>query len=579
MKKTWITTWIFMGMIILFLPALAWSQTQYQSLQSQTSFGLFENAFDAAFNPTDAKPVPTFSTLEQNYFFGGLTNFSELPNTYSFTMVPLRLGYYHAGSMPWSGLSDILVDTTSSTRSNGITPSTATKPVTVGTTTTNYKWVTQETDNQYDRLEAWNTALGGQFLIGLGFVNTGLGVRWDYEQNASGAAINTWADANRTITDTYYYDPTAGTVAPSPIADYSRTITNSMPDTDSTIYLQVPVYTELFGIKMTAAFTAAFNSRDQSVTNGEQEFTAPQQPGAGSFNGVVVANSTTDKTGYTDIDADIILTFAPLLGNHANNRLELGVNGGFMKNKADTYEMVFATQDYDYAGSGAPLTPVNNGSMTDQSTTTKRDGTTGYDVNVSAQHYLYWDIGAPLTLGIAPKLQVGIAYTPPVSTYSKESVSVVKSDLTGNGVYTDAGDLVATTTTTYSNNDDGGNSDIVDSITLPSALRFKPERWPIGITFGNELGVSFTARTVKDKSTTTQTTVQTADGTGTVTGTTTTTAGDSYTSKSFTTVWSFTSDYQFALNFFLSKNATLDVVLDQFSGAFALYAQAIIALP
>jgi len=223
MKKKWIKTWIFIGtVILLFIPALAWSQTQYQSLQSQTSFGLFENAFDAAFNPTDAKPEPTFTTLEQNYFFGGLTNFSELSNTYSFTMVPLRLGYYHTGSMPWSGLSDILVDTTNSTRSNGITPTTATKPVTVGNTTTNYTWVTHETDNQYDSLEAWNTALGGQFLIGLGFVNTGLGVRWDKEQNASGAAINTWADANRTITDTYYYDPTAGTVAPSPVADYSR---------------------------------------------------------------------------------------------------------------------------------------------------------------------------------------------------------------------------------------------------------------------------------------------------------------------------------------------------------------------
>jgi len=146
-------------------------------------------------------------------------------------------------------------------------------------------------------------------------------------------------------------------------------------------------------------------------------------------------------------------------------------------------------------------------------------------------------------------------------------------------VYTDAGDQVVTTTTTYSNNDDGGNSDIVDTVTLPSALRFRPERWPVGITFGNELGVSFTARTVKDKSTTTQTTVQTADGTGTVISTVTTTAGDSYTTKSFTTVWSFTSDYQFALNFFLSKNATLDIVLDQYAGAFALYAQAIIALP
>ena len=66
MKKTHATTLMCIGIIVLLLPAQAWSQTQYRSLQSQTSFGLFENAFDAAFNPTDAKPDPTFSSLDQN---------------------------------------------------------------------------------------------------------------------------------------------------------------------------------------------------------------------------------------------------------------------------------------------------------------------------------------------------------------------------------------------------------------------------------------------------------------------------------------------------------------------------------
>jgi hypothetical protein len=564
--------WLFIGVLLLFLiPTLGLSQ----SLLYQTSFGLFENPFDAAFDVTDSGLEPNFSTLDRNYIFGGLTNFPELPTNNSFVMVPLELGYYRAGARPWSGLGDILLDTTQSTRSDGKT-ATSTQTKAVGTT--NFTWIDQETDSQYDKLQAWDTDIGGQFLIGLSKFNIGFGASWDYEQNASGAAIDVWADANREDKDTFFFDSAGAGVAPNPVEDYVQTQTFEMPDTDSTVNVWVPAYFKVLGIGVETTLNAGINKRDQS-SSIEESFTAPQQAGAGSFNNVVVENSTTDEIGYTSIDLDAICTFGPLLGNHKDNRLELGLNGGIMLNNADTLKNVLIIQDFDFAGSGAPLTPVNNTGITDINTSTKRDGTTGYDVNASGQHFFYWDIVEPLTFGMAPMLEMGITYTPAFSTHNTEQVLIVKNDNDADGDYNDAADTIVSTTTDFKNNDDGGNRDYTVSTTLPSALRFRPSGWPFGITVGNELGVDFTVRRVKDKTDTTEVTVETTDGTGAPISTVVTTAADSFEQKSTTTVWQFSSDFELALNFYLGDHSTLDVVVNQdpIGGAFALFVQGIIA--
>jgi hypothetical protein len=565
--------WLFIGvLLLLLLPTLAWSQ----SLLFQTSFGIFENPFDAAFNVSDSGLEPNFSTLDRNYFFGGLTNFPVLPTNLSFVMVPLELGYYRAGTRPWSGLTDILIDTTRSTRRDGKT-ATSTQTKTVGTT--NFTWIDQETDNQYDSLQAWDTSFGGQFLIGFKRFNIGFGASWDYEQNASGVAIDTWADANRKVNDTFFFDQAPVGVAPSPAQNYVRTQTFEMPDTDSTVNIWVPVYFKVAGIGMDTTLSYGFNKRDQS-SSIKESFTAPQQAGAGSFNGVVVENSTTDETGYFSIDCDTIAIFSPLLGKHKDNRFEVGLNGGFLLNKADTRKDVLIIQDFDFAGSGAPLTLANNIWITDQNTTTKRDTTTGYDVNVSGQHFFYWDIGEPLTFGIAPMLEMGIAYTPAFNTYNNERIQIVKNDNDADGDYNDVADTIVTTTTTFDNNDDGGDFDYNVSTILTSALRFRPLGWPFGITFGNELGVDFTVRRVKDKTDTQKVTVETTDGTGTPISTVDTTEVESFEQKSTTTIWEFSSDFELAFNFYLGEHSTLDVVVNQdpIGGAFALFIQAIIPL-
>jgi hypothetical protein len=341
----------------------------------------------------------------------------------------------------------------------------------------------------------------------------------------------------------------------------------------------VPAYFKVLGIGVETTLTAGINNRDQSSST-EESFTAPQQAGAGSFNNVVVENSTTDKTGNISINCDTIATFGPLLGKHKDNRLELGLNGGVTLNNADTREDVLIIQDFDFGGSGGALTPVNNTGITDTTTTTKRAGTTGFDVNVSGQHFFYWDIVEPVIFGMAPMAQLGITYTPSFNTYNSEQEQVVKNDNDADGDYNDAADTIVTTTTEFNNNDDGGNRDYTIGATLPAALRFRPSGSFFGITIGNEIGVDFTVRSVKDKTDTTEVTVETTDGTGAPISTIVTTEAESFTQKSTTTVWQFSSDFELALNFFLGQHSTIDVVVNQdpIGGAFALFVQGIFAL-
>lgn len=562
--------WLIVGMLLLLtLPAALWSQ---QSLESQTSFELFENVFDAAFDVSDAGPLPTFSTLEKNYLFGGLANFPIIPNIDSFVGVPLMVGYYKAGTMPWSALSDILIDTTRSSNKNGIAPGYSTKVV--GTTT--YTWTSLEVDSQYDFLQAWDTSIGGQFLIGLGAVNTGLSFTWDREQNVNGIPIDFWADSNLTTTRTYYYDTAGIGVAPSPAKNYVHEEKESYPDTESTIEVNIPAYVPLGAMGLEVSLNAAIYSRDESWSYVES-YTAPQAPGLGQFNSVN-DDSTTDKTGYFAFDLDSVLAMEPFWGSHPDNRFDLGLNGGIKINTAGTYEDVDIDQDYDYAGSGAPLVLTNNGTTTDDTTTRERKGTLEYDVNVSAQHYLYFDLGEPVTFGLAPRAEVGVGYTPAFGNYNTEQEVVIKIDNDGDGVYTNVLDRIITTTTTYSNNDDGGDFDINVRTYLPTAIKFRPPGSFFGFTVGNELGLGCTVRLVKDNRNTSKETEVTVDGTGAPVSTAETTEGDSYERKSTTTIWSFSSNFNFALNFYLSENATVDVVVDQYGGDFALYIQGIIAL-
>ena len=338
----------------------------------------------------------------------------------------------------------------------------------------------------------------------------------------------------------------------------------------------IPVYVPLGAKGLELTLNAAINSRDESWSYVES-YTAPQAVGAGSFD-FVDDDSITDKTGYFSFDLDSVLAMGPFLGSHPDNHFDLGLNGGIKINTADTYEEVDIDQDYDYAGSGAPLVPANNFGITDTTTTREREGTLEYGVNVSTQHYFYFDLGKPVTFGLAPKAEVGVGYTPASDNYDTEREVVTKNDLNFNGVYTDPADTVVTTTRTYSNNGDGGDFDINVRTYLPTAIKFRPPGSFFGFTVGNELGLSCMVRLVKDNTNTYKETTVTVDGTGVPVSTVETTEGESYEQKSTTTIWTFSSNFNFALNFYLSENATVDIVVDQYGGGFALFIQGIIAL-
>ena len=565
---------MFILILVLFmlLPAAIWSQS---SLVSQASFGLFPNAYDAAGNVSDAGRQPTFSSLERNYLFGGLTNFYNLPTGAQYTGVPFTIGYYRAGDNPWSVFSDTLIDTESSTRANGVTATTtARKDVTLGTDITGYTWTDSSTENQYDYLEAWDVSAGARFLLGLKPMNIGLGANVSFEQKADTAwpDADTWADFNRTLTETWSYDTAAAipTQEPTPAVDYTKTSVLSFPDTEFILDFGIPAFFRIGdgGLFAEAGFTYA--KRDQSWSQTES-YTPPQDAVPGTFFDAVTEDTVTDVTGSIALDLDTILSLNPIKGDHQDDHFDIGLNGGFQKNTAEESVSTTIVQDFTYTGSGAALQVADAGGAPPQDdiTTQTREGTTAFDVNVYAQHFNYHNLGDQAVLGMAPRLQVGTAYSPLVSTYPTQSVTVSKTDGNADGLYDNALDTIDTTTATFYNYDDGGNFDIITSFSLPAAVTFRPNNGPFGVTVGADVGVDFTVRKVKDIPATFQSTITAVDGTGAVAvptiGVNSITAETRTETVSTTTAWNFNAEYALGINFFLPNDATINII---FKGAF-----------
>lgn len=561
--------------LLLLLPALGWSQT---SLLNDVSFGLFENPIDAAFSVVDVGISPHFSTLGRDFFFTGLTNIPGDAATSSNTE-PLSLGYYHKAPMPWSLGTDIWFSTVRSSLMNGTTTTTATKPV----GTTNNTWIATSTDNQYDCLASWNQSVGGQFLIGLGFMNIGLSGTWEYQTNVSGAAINTWAADNRVETYTVFYDQAAPGVAPDPATNYTRTTTYVAPDTQSLIAVQVPFFMKLGSLGLAAEALIAAGNRDASSSR-TTAYTAPAAAGAGTFNNVVLRDSIDDRTGLFLAALDASLYLPPLFAGHPQNHLVVGVYGSVLLNNPKPYVETYREQDYSYAGGGAALQPGWDGSDPEDTVTTDtRKGNAGGSITLSAQHFFYFDLAESLRLGFAPRVSAGPTITPNSSYSVTQQVAVTKDDGDNNGVFTDAADTITTTTTTYWGNNSLTVADIAFQASLPAALRFRPAGWPFGVTLGNQVNVSATVRYVWNYTQSTRVVVEVASGDdpATVDTTTTTTEVPGNKTTSTTMSWNFDDDFKLGLTVYLPADITLDVILNasnllEFDN---LSVQAVIPLP
>jgi hypothetical protein len=540
--------------LVLFIAGFGWAQTAMTfSLENQISFGLFRTPYDFAFDPCEFNMESSFSNLGSNYFFGGLFNPYGFPATSS-AAVPLLIGYYNGGENPWASMLYMDIDPTISTRENGIT-ATSTAGKLVGTI--NHTYITDQTEDTYLHLQDEDTyiSLGGG--MGLGPLNCGLFITYSHELNEDGAAIDTWADNNRTRTITYYYDTALITEAPNMATDYVYTLTETDPDSDLSLDFQMPVYMPLGDSGIGGILGVEYRSHDDS-TSYLESYTPPADAGAGTFWNVD-DNSVTDKTGYFSVNMTPTYFMQPLFGSHNENRFEVGIDAELVFNTAGTYSSIVSDKDFDYAGSGAAFTYSNASSV---ETTRERKGTTEYDVDLRAKHYLYWDLAESIEFGIAPELRAGIDCDPIADTYNTTQTAINRVDGNGDGDFDDAADTITTVTTTYLNNGDGGDFTVVFDLSLPSALKFRIEGAPFGVTLGSEIGVRSEITFVKDVANTNSSTTVAVDGTGAAVSDSSTTAARSTESQSTTMDWFFDASYALALNFYLPADILLDVVLN-----------------
>jgi hypothetical protein len=549
--------------LLLLLPLAVWSQpvmigpttTSFPSLESILTFGLYRNATDAAFDVNDSASPPTFRSLQQSYLFGGLTN-PFYATTWASFSGPFFVGYHSAGKTPWSALGLASVDATTSTLSDGITPTYTNKVV--GTTT--YPWTSQTVDNQYNCLQDLDLNLTGGYLMALGPMNIGLGGTFVWQTNVGNAAINTFVGNNRTSTTTVYYDTAGAGAAPDPAENYTLTSVYSAPDSLLTIAPAVPFYIKLGNIGLAALLGVTVESSDQS-TSVTNVYTAPQTGGAGTFFNVTNENSTTNQTGSFGISLDTIVTLPPLFGKHPDDRLELGLQATADLNTAQDSVDTLLVQDWDYTGvSGGTITP--GAWVTHTVTTDTRNGLMGGSAYLSAREYMYFQPVEAVQFGLSPMLELGAGYAPPAPYYTARSVDVVSVDGDGDGAFTNALDTITTTTTEYFNNNDGGTLTIGGTFYLPVAVKLRPEKWPFGVTFGNLAIAGINLNVVSDTNNTSSVATTQVDGTGATVSSTTTESGTGYKTTRLTTNWNFGYMYFMVLNVFLPAGITMDVILN-----------------
>ena len=99
-----------MKKVFLFLMVIALSvftlSAQQRSIEGFTTYGLFNNALDAAATIDESVTDLDFSTLGKDYLFAGVAGNPQLLNNSANTS-GLLLGYYKAAEKPWSVFTDI----------------------------------------------------------------------------------------------------------------------------------------------------------------------------------------------------------------------------------------------------------------------------------------------------------------------------------------------------------------------------------------------------------------------------------------------------------------------------------------
>ncbi|ADN03005.1 hypothetical protein [Spirochaeta thermophila] len=547
----------------------------FSSFESSFSFGLFTNEIDAAFDANDLRNDPGIQDLNRSYIFAGLANPYWLQTLDSASAAFIVGGYLHPLGLS-AGL-EFFSDPEISTRENGTTANTATKPVTSGTKTTNYTYVTDQTETTYSALQKEDISLTLGGLKKMGPMVLAAALNFAFESGRSFGTADNYADQNYTQTTTYYNDIAGAAEAPKMEEDYKETTTYTAPSTYTNLSVMVPFFMPLGGpIKGIGASVRLSWENYNYSTSYKTEMTTPKytDPG-GSF--VFHDDFTEDVLNALELGIDSTLSLQPLLGSDPKNRLDVTLSLDTRLPLPGKYTEQDVDKDVDpNIGS---LATINSYTQTDL--TTERAGIFKYGLDIGANHPLYFPFGDWAELALNPGIGLGLRYWPSSDYYSKSSEQTVKNDGNNDGDFNDAVDSVTTTTTTYYNNNDGDPVEISFPVSLVTAFKWKQKEWIFGVTLASGMFMTPTISFESDKRYTYERKVVVKDGTGMTTSETITTKVEGAYGTSRTTAdWSFGIQNSFILNFYLPDNIRLDVLVSSNLFDFgSLFIQAIIPLP
>jgi hypothetical protein len=345
----------------------------------------------------------------------------------------------------------------------------------------------------------------GQYLFMLGDFNTGAYFNMDVTDSSAQAS-------NYETVQDWYYNSTGAGVMPTPLADYTREITETDKDFLYSYSLGVPFFTQMVNMEHEANVLIDLDFLNLS-TSFSDTFSAPADAALPLFTNTE-ADDITEKTTFLGFNADYTLTKPGIWGKDSGNEFFFGGGFGFDV-ETPTYSEVLTEQDISYAGGGAAgVLDVRNADTLDDTFTA------GFDFNIEARagHSFFYDLGPMVTFGLSPEASLGFSMDN--DALLDKEVAVNRADVDADGAFTSAADTITTTTTTYTNSIDnvGGDStsviDITTGFTLPVAATIAPEKWPFFITLGSRADLQLVNSITNTKTAVDSVRTVAVDGTG-----------------------------------------------------------------
>lgn len=544
--------------------------TGITSIFNDSSFGIFENELDWAVNVGSE-----FTTLQHDYLFTGLANLEKtsVSTTANFDNggTPLWGGFFKSGNNPWSLFSGFTASDSSGNQAGGTTY-TAGASTSDGTTT--WQWNQTVAEKEYTANRLFDDMdFAGQYLFMLGDFNTGVYLRANI--NDSSNQTN-----NYTETQKWYYNSTGGGVAPTPLADYTRSITQTAKNITSTFIIGVPFLMQTGDLdhEINAIFGLTLVDNSTSLVD---RYTAPANATLNITN--TIANEVTNTDATVGLYGTYTLTGPGIWGNSTKNEFYLTAElSGNME--IPDYSTKLTTQAVSYAGGGAAGV---DGVRDDDSD--KRTFKNAFDFSLltQAKHSFFYELGPSVNFAVKPAASIKLSMDNEALLDTK--VVVDRQDNDADGAFTSAADRIVTTTTTYTNTDTtSGNNDstidITTTLDLPVAATIAPDKWPFFITLGSKVEIQLVNSINITKTAANSVHTLTVDGTGTTVSDTTVNAQGSDETSVINTTIGVTAEHNIGLTMPIGQFVKLDVSLDLSSAINILdfkdlVIQAIISMP